>query len=147
MCRGPEGDIRNLPIRTSLMPNVAIREEWIIGNGVRLKVSWLDWAVKKLLCVVSCRKGERCLVVNYCKIVWAIKRSNFRIMSSLHSLKFDLVLIIFPQKLLWIFKKFKLKIENAILSKFKSYMCKWSNFWEISSLKALKFTIVFIVFF
>jgi hypothetical protein len=45
------------------------------------------------------------------KLYGAIKRSNFGIMPSPHSLKFDLVFIIFFV-FLWIFEKFKLKIDK-----------------------------------
>jgi hypothetical protein len=60
-----------------------------------MKVVWLETAIK---------------------LYGAIKRSNFGIMSSPHSLKFDLVLYhIFPDFLLK-FQKIKLKIKNAKLS-------------------------------
>jgi hypothetical protein len=49
-------------------------------------------------------------------------------MSSPHSLKFDLVLYHISLIFLWIFEKINLKIENANLSKFKSYICKRSIF-------------------
>jgi hypothetical protein len=44
---------------------------------------------------VSCKKDESRLIENCCKILWGYKRSKFEIMSLPHSLKFDIVFIIF----------------------------------------------------
>jgi hypothetical protein len=91
-------------------------------SNLRVCLVWL-WLWKKLLWAVSCENSCRGLwTVRNLKFVWletviklyrAIKRLNFGIMSSPHGLKFDLVFYYIFSDFLWIFKKFKLKIEKC----------------------------------